>query len=67
MLGLKSHSESESKSEMACLPKVTVNNLLASWNHDEERLVLKDVSFEVNQVSRLCQSFLAAVVTACQC
>ncbi|XP_065919849.1 ATP-binding cassette sub-family C member 4-like isoform X2 [Dysidea avara] len=34
-------------------PRIIVNNLTASWTHDREKVVLKDINFSVNQSNRL--------------
>ncbi|XP_065919842.1 ATP-binding cassette sub-family C member 4-like isoform X2 [Dysidea avara] len=34
-------------------PRIIVNNLTASWTHDIEKVVLKDINFSVDQSNRL--------------
>ncbi|XP_065919844.1 ATP-binding cassette sub-family C member 4-like isoform X2 [Dysidea avara] len=34
-------------------PRIIVNNLTASWTHDREKVVLKDINFSVDQSNRL--------------
>ena len=56
MLGAESYNRRDSSvSGDMCVPtrsvKVKVSGLSTSWSYDEDKLVLNDVTFEVDQVS----------------
>ena len=45
--------ESERKADIDLTPRVKVKELLASWNNDQHKTVLNDISFEVNKVGNV--------------
>ena len=57
--GFSDLSESGQMAEIDLTPQVKVKHLLASWNDDEHKAVLKDIVFEVHKVGNVAFSFSA--------